>query len=379
MRIAVNTRFLQKDFPEGYGYFLHETFKRITTAHPEHEFIFIFDRPYDPQFIFSPNTRAVVCGPPARHPVLWKLWYDFRIPLILKKTRADLFVSCDGFCSLATAIPQCLVVHDLSWIHFPSFISKSHLLFYKYYTPKYLQKAARVATVSHFSKKDLITQYGIGEDKIDVVFSAAKTSFHPATGPQMTVIKEKYTNGNEYFLYTGAIHPRKNLFNLLKSFSIFKKKQNSNFKLLMAGRLAWKYDQFVKDLQRYKYRKDVILAGYLPEEELVQLMSAAYALVYPSFWEGFGVPVLEAMRSGVPVITSVDSAMQEIAGDAALYANPASPEDIADKMMLIYKDEQLRTRLIQKGIGQEKKYSWDRTASLLWETILKSAGRTEQP
>lgn len=147
----------------------------------------------------------------------------------------------------------------------------------------------------------------------------------------------------------------------------------------MAGRLAWKYDQFVKDLQRYKYRKDVILAGYLPEEELVQLMSAAYALVYPSFWEGFGVPVLEAMRSGVPVITSVDSAMQEIAGDAALYANPASPEDIADKMMLIYKDEQLRTRLIQKGIGQEKKYSWDRTASLLWETILKSAGRTEQP
>lgn len=372
MRIAVNTRFLLNDYMEGYGYFIHETFRIITAAHPEHEFIFIFDRPYDQRFIFGPNVQGVVAGPPARHPLLWKLWYDIKIPALLRKYKADVFVSCDGFCSLGTKVPQCLVVHDLAFLHYPSFIPKSHLLYYKRYTPKMLAKAKAIATVSSFSKNDIIQQYGISADKIDIVYSAAKEIFSPLSDEEKLATKAKYTEGKEYFIYAGAIHPRKNLMNLLKAFSQFKKRQQSSMKLVLAGRLAWKYESFAQSLKTYKYRSDVILTGYVAEVELQKLMGAAYALVYPSLFEGFGVPVLEAIRCDVPVITSPFSSMQEIAKDAAIYAEPEDPADIADKMMLLYKDEKRRTALIQNGKTVCKEYTWNETAHRLWQCIEKA-------
>ena len=372
MRIAVNTRFLLHDYLEGYGYFLYETFRRITANHPEHEFIFIFDRPFDERFVFGKNVKAVVTGPPARHPLLWKLWYDLRVPAILKKYKADVFVSGDGFCSLTTKVPQCLVLHDLAFLHHPSFIPRSHLLFYKKYTPKFLEKAKTIATVSGFSKKDILANYKIEPGKIDVVFSAVRDIFHPANEEEKTAVKNKYTEGKEYFLYAGAIHPRKNLMNLLKAFSVFKKRQQTNMKLILTGRLAWKYGSFTESMKTYKYRTDVVMTGYVQEEELVKITGAAYGSIYPSLLEGFGVPVLEAMQCDVPVITSAHSAMQEIAKDAALYADPTSYADIADKMMLLYKDENLRKQLIEKGRQITRQYSWDKTADLVWMSIVKA-------
>lgn len=372
MKIAVNTRFLLNDYLEGYGYFVQETFKRIIIDHPEHEFLFIFDRPYDQRFVFGPNVKAVVAGPPARHPLLWKWWYDVKLPALLRKYKADIFVSCDGFCSLRTRVPQCLVLHDLAFLHYPSFIRKSHLLYYKKYTPKMLARAKAVATVSAFSKNDIIQQYKTEENKIDVVYSASKDIFRPLTDSEKKATKTKYTEGKDYFIYTGAIHPRKNLVNLLKAFSLFKKRQQSSLKLVLAGRLAWKYDSFIKDLQTYKYRNDVVLPGYVAEEEIARLTGAAYAMVYPSYFEGFGVPVLEAMQCHVPVITSEKTSMQEIAGGAALLADPADPAAIAAQMMLLYKDEKLRKQLTEKGKETAAGFSWDRTARLLWQSIEKA-------
>lgn len=371
MVIAVNTRFLLVDYLEGYGNFIYETFRRITEQHPEHEFIFIFDRPYDKRFLFSNNIKTVVTGPAARHPLLWKLWYDIKVPVILKRYKVDVFVSCDGFCSLGTKVPQCLVVHDLAFLHYPSAIKKSHLLFYKRYTPKFLGKAISIATVSEFSKKDIIAQYGTDAKKINVVYNGVKEIFNPINNDAKATIKNKYTDGKEYFIYAGSIHPRKNLITLLKAFSVFKKRQQTNMKLVLAGRLAWQYESFEKDLKSYKYRNDVVLTGYVEDAVLADIIGAAYALVYPSLFEGFGVPVLEAMRCDVPVITSADSAMQEIAKDAALYADANSHTDIANKMMLLYKDENLRKELILKGRQIVKQYSWDKTATLLWQSIEK--------
>ena len=371
MVIAVNTRFLLVDYLEGYGNFIYETFRRITEQHPEHEFIFIFDRPYDKRFLFSNNIKTVVTGPAARHPLLWKLWYDIKVPVILKRYKVDVFVSCDGFCSLGTKVPQCLVVHDLAFLHYPSTIKKSHLLFYKRYTPKFLGKAISIATVSEFSKKDIIAQYGTDAKKINVVYNGVKEIFNPINNDAKATIKNKYTDGKEYFIYAGSIHPRKNLITLLKAFSVFKKRQQTNMKLVLAGRLAWQYESFEKDLKSYKYRNDVVLTGYVEDAVLADIIGAAYAQVYPSLFEGFGVPVLEAMRCDVPVITSADSAMQEIAKDAALYADANSHTDIANKMMLLYKDENLRKELILKGRQIVKQYSWDKTATLLWQSIEK--------
>lgn len=374
MVIAVNTRFLLSDYLEGYGNFIYETFNRITQNHPEHQFIFIFDRPYDERFVFRKNVKAVVTGPAARHPLLWKLWYDLKIPVVLRKYKADVFVSCDGFCSLRTKVPQCLVVHDLAFLHYPSFIKRSHLLFYKKYTPKFLNKAASVVTVSEFSKQDIIKQYKTEPTKIDVVFNGVKEIFQPLNDEDKAATKNKYTDGKEYLVYAGAIHPRKNLMNLLKAFSVFKKRQQTNMKLVLTGRLAWKYESFKENLKSYKYRNDVVMTGYVEDSDLVLLIGSAYGMIYPSLLEGFGVPVLEAMRCDVPVITSANSSMQEIAKDAALFADVESHTNIADKMMLLYKDENLRKELIQKGREVAAAYNWDKTAALLWQSIVKAIG-----
>ncbi|MEP6677532.1 MAG: glycosyltransferase family 1 protein [Ferruginibacter sp.] len=371
MIIAVNTRFLN-GYLEGYGNFIHETFRRITKNHPEHQFIFIFDRPYEEKFVTGSNIKTVVAGPAARHPLLWKFWYDVKIPAILRKYKADVFVTCDGFCSLRTKVPQCLVVHDLAFLHYPAANKRSHLAFYKRYTPKFLAKARSVATVSEFSKQDILKHYPVKEDKINVVYSAAKDFFRPVTEEEKLSTKNKYTDGKEYFLYTGAIHPRKNLMTLLKAFSVFKKRQQTNMKLVLTGRLAWKYESFTESLKSYKYRNDVVMTGYADEADLVQLTGAAYGMIYPSLWEGFGVPVLEAMKADVPVITSAGSSMEEITKEAALYADVTSHTAIADQMMRLYKDEVLRKELIRKGRAIADQYSWDKTAKLLWQCIEKA-------
>jgi glycosyltransferase involved in cell wall biosynthesis len=372
MIIAVNTRFLLNDYLEGYGYFLYETFRRIVRDHPEHEFIFLFDRPFDQRFVFGKNVIPVVVSPVARHPILWRWWYNVKVPVVVRKYKADIFVSADSFCSLTARVPQCLVLHDLSFLHYPGFIKKSHLRFYKKYIPRFLQKARSVATVSEFSKNDIISTYKTTDTKIDVVYSAAKDIFKPVSFEKKMAVKEKYTEEKEYFLYVGAIHPRKNLMNLLKAFSLFKKRQQSNMKLVIAGRLAWLNEGFVESIKTYKYRDDVVLTGYIEETELVDLTASAWALVYPSLFEGFGVPVLEAMKCEVPVLTSSGTSMQEIAGNAAAYFDATDIKDIADKMMLVYRDETFRKKLIENGKTISQQYSWDITAGLLWQTILKA-------
>jgi glycosyltransferase involved in cell wall biosynthesis len=373
VKIAVNTRFLLDQYLEGYGYFLQEVLQRLVQARSQDEFIFIFDRPFDQKFIYGKNVKGIVAGPPARHPLLWKYWYDVKVPAILKSEKADVFLSCDGFCSLRTKVPQVLVIHDLAFLHFPNYINKTQLLFYKHYTPRFLRKATSVVTVSHFSRKDILNHYPIASEKISVVHNAARDSFQPLDYEAQQAVREKYTEGKNYFIYAGAIHPRKNLTNLLKAFSIFKKRQKSDWKLVLAGRMAWKNEAFLKSLTLYKHRNDVVVTGYVAETELAQLVGSAYALVYPSVWEGFGVPVIEAMQSGIPVITSLGSAMQEIAGTAALYADPLKHDEMAAQMMLIYKDENLRSSLIEEGSKVAKQYSWEMTAQQLWEKIENAA------
>jgi glycosyltransferase involved in cell wall biosynthesis len=372
MIIAVNTRLLLKDSLEGCGYFVHEVFRIMADRYPQHQFYFLFDRPYDPSFVFGKNITPIVISPPARHPILWKYWFDIKVPAVLKRIKADVFVSADGFCSLATRVPQCLVVHDLGFLHFPDGYKRSHRLFYKHYTPRFLRKAAAIATVSQFSKNDIIKTYHTPERRIRVVYSAVKDRFGPIGWEEKEEIKAKYTEGREFFIYVGAIHPRKNLVNLLKAFSLFKKRQQTNMKLVLAGRLAWKNEEFKKLFSTYKYRQDVVLTHYLEEAELARLTAAAYALVYPSFFEGFGVPVLEGMKCHVPVLTSKGTSMEEIGGDAALYFDPSNPQDIAARLMLIYKDETLGRRLIEQGKLVSQKYSWEKTADGLWLSILEA-------
>lgn len=374
MIIAVNTRFLLNDHLEGIGYFSREVLRVLTRQHPDHQFHFFFDRPFNQDFLFAPNVTGHVLSPPARHPLLWKYWFDVKVALKLKKLKADVFLSPDGQCSLTTRVPQCLVVHDLGFIHYPEGYQKTHLSYYKRYTPKFIRKAKTVVTVSEFSKKDIIEKYGTDVHKIAVVYNGVKESFQPLLFEEQMAVKEAYTGGAEYFLYTGALQPRKNLLNLLKAYSIFKRRLQSSLKLVLVGRLAWKNEEFLALLKTYKYRDDVVLTGYLEEAELARLTASAYAFVYPSHFEGFGVPVAEAMRSGVPVLTSKDSAMEEITEGVALYFDPTNVDDMAYKLMFIYKQEGERGSLVQKGKAVARQYTWQRTADLLWKSLVQAAG-----
>lgn len=375
MRIAVNTRFFGQDDLEGYGNFTREVFMLLATQHPEHNFLFFFDRPFKAGLVFPENVTPIIITPKATHVLAFKWWFDVKIPIALKKYKADVFVSPDGFCSLFTKVPQVVVIHDLAFLHHPKFIQRLHLIYYKRYTPHFIKKAAVVATVSEYSKQDIINQYSVNEQKVINVSSAAKPIFKPITWDEKELIKAEYAKGCEYFVFVGGIHPRKNLLNLLKAFSLFKKRQRSNMKLLVTGRLAWDYDNVVEKLDSYKYREDVTLLGYVEETAVIKLIAAAYALVFPSFFEGFGIPILEAMQCGVPVITSNTSSMPEIGKNAALYSDPANPADIAEQLKRIYTNENLRNQFIQEGKFVAAGYSWQQTATKMWKAIQQAVSK----
>jgi len=372
MIIAVNTLCNGKDELEENDNFIFETFSRITKLHPQHTFILIFDRARNDSFIFSDNVITVVIGPQTRHPAQWYIWYNIKIPAVLKKYKVDVFVSYGGIGSLTTKVSQCLIVPDLSFVHYPAFMRKSHLLFYKTFTPHCLKKSKLVITLSKFCKADIIKQYKINADKIEVVYSGINENFRQFTLEERENVKAKYTDCNEYFIYTGEIGSNKNLLNLLKAFSAFKKRQKSNMQLLIAGKPGWKPEEFSESLRLFRFKEDVKLLENQTLEEFVKVTAAAYAMVHPTLYEGFATQPLEAMKSGVPVITSSTGAMPEICADAALYADPENFKDIAVKMMLVFKDENLRKTLIEKGKVQAEKYNWNITAELLWKGIEKA-------
>lgn len=371
MRIAVNTRLLLKDKLEGIGWFTYQTLERIVRSHPEHEFIFFFDRPYDPQFVFAPNVTPVVVGPQARHAVLFYLWFEWRIPALLKKYKADLFLSPDDFSSLSTKVPTCLVIHDLAFEHYPEHFKLSHKLYWRKYSPLFARKATRIATVSTFSKEDIAARYKVTPDNIDVVYNGAHAEYRPLGWEEREAVKQKYADGCEYFVFAGALHPRKNIVNLLKAFVKFKKMQRSNMKLVIVGRLAWKYEEVMQMREEMPFKEDVKWVGYMGVEELSKVMGGAYALVYASLFEGFGIPILEAYQCNVPAIVSNTSSMPEVAGDAALLVDPTDVDDIAAKMQLIYKDEHLRKKLISHAPEQVKKFNWEQSATKLWNSMMK--------
>ena len=376
MRIAINTRFSNYAYEEGYGRFTREVSGRMAAASGgADEFLFVYDRSIRSGLPEGPRVSAHVLGPPARHPLLWKFWYDVRIPVFLRRRRADVFFSPDGLCSLQTKVPQVMVIHDLAFRHFPAFLPKWHQAYLAWHTPACIRKAARVITVSEHSRADILRHYPFAEGKVEVVHNAADPAFRPVDWNVRQAMMDKYADGCAYFLVVGSIHPRKNLINLLKGFSIFKKRQRSNMKLVITGRLAWQHGDFEEMLSRYAFRGDVRLTGYLPTEEMPSLVGGAYALVYPSLWEGFGIPLVEAMQAGVPVLCSGNSSMPEVAGEAGLFFDPLQPEDIAAQLSRVYKDEPGRSVMIRRGLERASAFRWEDSALRVSEILREAADR----
>lgn len=372
MVIAVNTRLLLKGKLEGIGWFTLETLKRITINHPEHQFVFIFDRPYNEDYIFSENIIPVVIGPPTRHPVLWYLWFEFQIPKILKKYNVDLFLSPDGYLSGRTEIPQLAVIHDINFVHRPDDLPWLKAKYYNFFFPRFAKIARRIATVSFYSKEDITRSFRVDYDKIDVVYDGINQIFEPIDADLKQQVRDKYAEGESFFLFIGALHPRKNVSGLLKAFDAFKSAGNNGAKLLIVGGEMHKTGEIFETFDNMRFKKDVVFTGRVPTKELHHILGAALSLVFVPFFEGFGIPIVEAMSAGVPVICSNTTSMPEVGGNAVLYADPVKIEQIAEAMSKIGKEEEFREELIRKGFEQKGKFSWDKTARLLWMSVEKA-------
>ncbi len=370
MNIGINTRLLLAGKMDGIGWFTAETAKRIVRSHPEHEFYFFFDRDFDQQFIYSNNVHPVRLSPPSRHPVLWYVFFEHSLRRALKKYNIDLFLSPDGYMSLGTRVPTLTVIHDINFEHSKDYLKPSHQRFMTHFSPQYARYSTRIATVSEFSKSDIAETYHISPDKIDVVYDGAHEEYHPLCADEQQLVRVRHTNGRPFFIFISTILKRKNLATLLTAFDIFKQEDASETKLVVIGHRAWWKDELELAYNSMTHKDDVIFMGRANPEVLAQMLASAMALVYPSFFEGFGIPILEAFHSDTPVITSNCTSMPEVAGDAALLVEPSDATAMAEAMKKVASDQELRKGLIEKGQKRKEAFNWDKTASLLWDSMM---------
>lgn len=370
MNVAINARFLLKDKMEGIGHYTWEIIRRIIILHPEHRYFFIFDRAFDQAFIFHPSIHPIIIGPQARHPILWYWWFEKSIPKVLKDCRADVFLSMDGYCSLTTERQQVMVIHDLAYRHFPEQVPLWVRLFYKYYVPRYVQKADHLVTVSEASRRDVSDMSGIDTGLISVAYNGCRTEFRPLNGASIQKVKERLSAGEPYFIFVGAIHPRKNVLHLLQAFERFKWSSGSCHKLILVGRKAWMTEDLDRYLASMSHRSSVIWMPYLAANDLADAVAAASALICPSYLEGFGVPVLEALMCDVPVIISNRFSLPEVGGPGAYLVDPDSPEQISYAMETVLKDPDLPHR-IELGRSHRTKFDWDKSAEVIAKIIFQ--------
>ncbi|MBA3680429.1 MAG: glycosyltransferase family 4 protein [Bacteroidetes bacterium] len=354
------------------GWFAYQTLKQITAKNPDVHFVFVFDRNFNEDFIFADNVTPLVLSPQARHPFLYYAWFQHSVKGLLNKMQPDLFLSPDGFLSLGAKCKQLPVIHDINFLHHPQDSKWLTSKYYNYYFPKFAKEASRIATVSEYSKQDIVKNYGINADKIDVVYNGINSFFKPVDEAAKLQTKQKYTAGKNYFVNVGSLHPRKNITNLIRAFSLFKKESGSDLKLVLAGPHYWGLSEIHKIIIETNLKEEIVFTGRLADEDLNLVLGSAMALTFVPYYEGFGIPLVEAMQAQVPIISSKVTSMPEIAGEAAVYVDPLEVNDIKNAMLQIHKDPQLRESLINKGNLQKQKFSWEKSADLLWQSALKT-------
>lgn len=377
--IAINTRLVVPGRLDGIGWFTLETVQRIVSGHPEHEFHLFFDRT-PPEALFpGENVTLHWVLPPARRPFLVSIWMDYSIPWMLKRVQADLFLSPDGFLSRRTNIPQVAVQHDLNFEHHPEWLPAGVARHYRRRFPEAARKAIRLATVSRYSAKDIEQQYGVDAAKIDVVYNGAGAAYHKPLGldaeQEAQSIRTRLTGGSPFFVFVGTQHPRKNLEGLLDAFTLYRR-QGGSWDLLLVGKAIWRKRGFdVRDAMDDvpdHIQAHIHKTGWLPQDELSSILAAAGGLVFIPWFEGFGIPLLEAFSAGTPTIHSDRTSLPEVSGGSGLEVDPADTNGVAKAMLRLEREPALCEQLVQKGKRRAEAFSWERTASLLWGCLEKA-------
>lgn len=366
MHIVINTCSLLKTGISEKSKFFKDCINYIIKENQNHSFILIREVKNNKDTIL-PNQIDLTGAPSSKALLLWKFWYSYTLPKILKKHQAHLFINIDCI-SVNVDVPQCLMIPDFNTITQIGFGKKRNI--------EILNKAALLITHSTTDKAALIKQYSVPGEKIAVIPLAAHPNFVPIDFIEKESLKEKYAAGMEYFLFIGEISSGNNLITLLKAFSFFKKRQKSNMQLLIATKAVLPDNAFIKSLASYKYKADVKLYFDLSQQEYVKIMAAAYAFIDPALVTTTYIPILQAMQCGVPVILNETVLLKEVCGNAALFTESVNFENLADKMMLLYKDENCRSKFIEHGLQQSRNCSLANSSQLLWKFLSEYAKRT---
>jgi glycosyltransferase involved in cell wall biosynthesis len=229
-------------------------------------------------------------------------------------------------------------------------------------TKRAVKKATEIIVPSETTKKDIIEYYKVNEKKIKVIYHGIASSQQPAASSQQPA--------NKYILFVGTIQPRKNIKGLIDAFeklhedktNIYESSANNNIKLVIVGGKGWLSEKIFEKAKKSKFSSDIIFTGQVSPDKLLEIYQNTDVFVLPSFYEGFGLPILEAMANGVPVIAGNNSSMLEIVGDAGILINPYKPNEITDAIVKIIQDKNFKEKLIEKGLKQAKKFSWQKCA-----------------
>lgn len=320
---------------------------------------------------FPDDVHVEMCVLPAR-----RLWTHHRLAREVTQRPPDvLFVPAHviPFAAPIGRLPACVVtVHDLGYHVFPEGHPWKQRLYLELTTRWSVHVAQKVIAVSQATAKDLMVLYQTPSDRIRVIYEAPAQSASVAP-EQMQAVRARYALQRPYALFIGTIHPRKNIARLVQAYQQIVHNGEAAWDLVFAGASGWRTEGLVEQVAAMGLGRSVRFLGYVPDEALPALLKGALFFAFPSLFEGFGLPVLEAQSYGVPVLTSNNSALPEIAGDAALLVDPTDVDAIADAMLRLSQDEALRQRLIEAGYANVKRFSWEKAARETLAVLLEAA------
>lgn len=302
----------------------------------------------------------------------FKTWIGLPWSLYSAKDKPDLFFSPSHYGPMSSPVKKVITIFDLAFLRFPQTYKKRDLWQLKLWTYLSAKSAAHIITISEATKQDIEKAYGIASSKITAAYPGFKSQVYKPVGnkTQIEEVKKKYKIAGPYLIYVGTIQPRKNLMRLIEAFkNIEKVKLVIVGKTTGLGRQGWKFQEILDKPKELGIEERVIFTGFAPDEDLKYLINGSLAFILPSLWEGFGIPVVDAMACGVPVLTSNVSSLPEVVGDAGLTFDPYSIKDMESKILEVINNSKLREELIKKGLKRVNKFSWEKMAQKVLEVF----------
>jgi glycosyltransferase involved in cell wall biosynthesis len=349
-------------FMSGVGYYTQNLVTSIMEVAPEHQYVLFSNRDIANVSPLSLMPRGGNETVYQRHFRVRSLWMQTVLPFALRAVRPDVCHFTNYMSPLVSACPSVVTMYDMTVFVTPRYHQFKKLVLDRTLIPRVARRADAIITVSNSARQDILRYLKVPKEKVRVIMLAAAPSFRPVTDTeQLETIRKRYGLDSPYILYVGTIEPRKNLVRLVQAFAQLKKRRLPH-KLVIVGQSGWHVGPLFHEVERLGLTKDILFTGYVPTEDLPALYTMAESMVFPSLYEGFGLPVIEAMACGAPVVTSRNSSLVEVAGDAALLVDPLSVDDIAEALYRLHTDKELREELRQCGLARAADFTWEATA-----------------